>query len=110
MKLLLSISLIFILSQTLFAADEKRGQKYYLENCSSCHGAGNRGGGLANTREWKNYFKDEAKMLKSMHNEKDSKIAVEYLKSEKFKKEQKRMLKFLIEFAKDSHKIPSCNN
>lgn len=96
-----------LLAVLTFAADEKRGQKYYLENCSSCHGAGNRGGGLANTREWKAYFKDDARMLKSMHSEKE---VLQYLQSSQFQKEKKRLFNFLIEFAKDSYKVPSCNS
>jgi hypothetical protein len=93
-----------------FAVVEKKGQEYYLQNCSSCHGGGNRGGGLALTREWKEYFDKDAKMLKEFHGDKESKQVIEYLQSETFQKQRRRMLKFLIEFAKDSPTIPSCNS
>ncbi len=90
------------------SAQEKRGQKYYLKHCSLCHGKGNRGGNLADSDTWKEYFADDAKELKELHE--DEKKALEYLNSKKFKSHKKRLLKFLLEFASDSDFIPSCNN
>ena len=92
----------------LLAAQHVAGQKYYLKQCSACHGQGNRGGGLAASYEWKVYFENEAKDLISFHH--DEPKALKYLNSEKFKKQQKKVLNFLIEFASDSQSIPSCNN
>ena len=87
---------------------EKRGQQYYLKQCSQCHGQGNRGGNLAYKYEWIEYFKNDAEVLKSFHA--DEKV-LEYLNSEAFKtKHQNRILNFLLEFAADSDAIPSCNN
>jgi cytochrome c peroxidase len=108
------IAIILILPILLFAkiqnhtAQEKKGQKYYLQNCSACHGEGNRGGNLADTITWEEYFEDNGKELKELHDE--NKEALEYLNSKHFKKQKKRMLKFLLEFASDSDFIPSCNN
>jgi len=98
---------LFLVSAS-FALENIAGQKYYLENCSACHGAGNRGGGLAKSDEWKSYFKDDANLMLFFHQ--DEPEALEYLKTRKFKKQSKRMMKFLIEFASDSPNIPSCNN
>ena len=95
-------------TSSLFALQNIAGQKYYLKYCSVCHGAGNRGGGLAMSYEWEDYFKDNAKMILFFHEEEPK--ALEYLKTEKFQKQSKKMMKFLIEFASDSPNIPSCNN
>ena len=93
-----------------FTAEEKKGQRYYLKQCSSCHGNGNRGGNLATIYDWKEYFKNDAQQLKDMHSKQEHKALFQYFASKKFEKNKKYMLRFLIEFAKDSHKIPSCNN
>ena len=99
-------SLLF--SSSLFALQNVAGQKYYLKYCSECHGAGNRGGGLAQSYEWEDYFKNNAKMILFFHEEEPK--ALEYLKTDKFQRQSKKMKKFLIEFASDSPNIPSCNN
>lgn len=106
-RILLAVFILFF-STSLFAVQNIAGQKYYLKNCSACHGAGNRGGGLAKSYEWEEYFKDSAKMMLFFHEEEPK--AMEYLKTDKFQKQSKKMLKFLIEFASDSPSIPSCNN
>jgi len=108
MKLFTILLTLFVTCSLMQGASNKLGQRYYLKKCSSCHGKGNRGGGLAATYEWKNYFKDDAKKLIYFHQE--EKDVVKYLKSDSFKKYKTRMQDFLIEFANDSDKIPSCNN
>jgi len=99
---------LIMMSSFAYAAKNKIGQRYYLKNCSSCHGKGNRGGALAMGNEWKDYFKNDAKKLISFHNE--NKEVVTYLKSKSFIKYQHRIQNFLLEFASDSANIPSCNN
>ena len=95
-------------TSSLFALQNIAGQKYYLKYCSECHGAGNRGGGLAKSYEWKEYFEKDAKLILFFHEEEPK--ALEYLKTDKFKRQSKKMMNFLIEFASDSPNIPSCNN
>jgi len=99
---------IALFSTLTFGAQNIAGQKYYLKYCSDCHDAGNRGGGLASTSGWEENFKNNAKLMIFFHEEEP--IALEYLKTKKFKKQSKKMKKFLIEFASDSPNIPSCNN
>ncbi len=110
MRIIFLLLLTTVLSAKIqhHTAEEKKGQKYYLENCSKCHGEGNRGGNLADMGTWKEYFADDGKELKELHE--GDKESLEYLNSEKFKKQQQKMLKFLLEFASDSDFIPSCNN
>jgi hypothetical protein len=107
-KKFLIFTCIIILSANLFAVQNVAGQKYYLKQCSSCHGKGNRGGGLAASYEWKEYFENSAKELISFHH--DEPKSLKYLNSEKFQKQKKKILNFLLEFASDSQTIPSCNN
>ena len=97
------ISVVFV-----FGAHEKRGQKYYLQRCSSCHGTGKMWGNVATQDEWKEFLKKNVDELKSFH-QKNPKV-LEYLNSKDFKKERNRMIRFLQEFASDSESIPSCNN
>lgn len=99
-------SLVF--ASSLFALQNIAGQKYYLKYCSQCHGAGNRGGGLAKSYEWEEYFQNNAKLILFFHEEEPK--ALEYLKTEKFQRQSKKMKNFLIEFSSDSPNIPSCNN
>lgn len=96
------------LATNLLAVQNVAGQKYYLKQCSSCHGKGNRGGGLAASYEWKEYFNNNAKELISFHF--DEPKALMYQNSTKFQRQQNKILKFLLEFASDSETIPSCNN
>ncbi len=100
--------LIIVLVSLLFGAKEKKGQKYYLKRCSSCHGTGRMWGNVATSDEWKSFFTDDIKDLKDFH--KDNPNVLNYFDSEDFKKEKSRMRRFLQEFASDSESIPSCNN
>jgi cytochrome c2 len=114
LKFLLIVS--FIISTTSYAkykthvTKEKKGQKYYLNRCSSCHGDGNRGGNMYSMNEWEELFKNDAKELILLHKDEDNTDEIiNYLKSKKFDKEKKRMLKFIKEFAYDSETVPTCN-
>lgn len=93
-----------------YVTKEKIGQKYYLNRCQSCHGEGNRGGNINSIQEWENSFKNDAKDMIEWHEGEDgTKNILVYLKSEDMKKEKKRMIRFLQEFAYDSEVIPTCN-
>lgn len=107
-KLIVIFTCSLFFSSSIFAVQNIAGQKYYLKQCSSCHGKGNRGGGLAASYEWKEYFDGNAKKLVDFHF--DEPKVLEYLKSKKFQKQSKKILDFLLEFSNDSQNIPSCNN
>ena len=102
------VFILLVVAVALFGAKEKRGQKYYLKRCSSCHGTGRMWGSVATQDEWKSFFTDDVKDLKDFH--KDEPRVVKYINSDAFKKEKGRMYRFLQEFASDSESIPSCNN
>lgn len=107
-KIFFIFTCMIVFTTNLFSVQSIAGQKYYLKQCSSCHGKGNRGGGLAASYEWKEYFANNAKELISFHH--DETKALPYLESKKFQNQKTKMLNFLIEFASDSQSIPSCNN
>jgi len=115
------LSILLILATSLSAKPrgkhitiEKIGQKYYLNACSKCHGAGKLAGNMATINEWKALLDNNATELISLHIDvydkepKDAKSAIMYLKSSGFKKQKRRLLKFLQEFASDSPDIPTC--
>ncbi len=101
--ILLLVSIVFV-----FGAHEKRGQKYYLKRCSSCHGTGKMWGNVATQSEWKDFLNKDLNELKSFHTKNPE--LIKYLDSSEFKKEKNRLRRFLQEFASDSESIPSCNN
>ena len=116
----IALSIIIMLSLSLeinaeklraeYATKNLKGQDYYLKNCSSCHGDGNRGGNMSSIREWKIMFSNNAQELIYFHEEdENNKEILKYLKSDYFKKQSKLMLEFLQEFAYDSEHIPTCN-
>ena len=93
-----------------YVTKEKVGQKYYLKQCASCHGEGNRGGNLDSIMGWEKSFKDNGVELISLHtDEENTQSVINYLKSEDFTKEKRKLINFLQEFAYDSATIPSCN-
>lgn len=100
--------LLIISTVLVFGAHERRGQRYYLKRCSSCHGTGKMWGNVATQEEWKDFLGKDVAELKSFH-KKNPKV-LKYLNSSDFKKEKNRMRRFLQEFASDSESIPSCNN
>lgn len=112
-KLVLIAIFLFTLSadaarlKAQYRTKNLKGQSYYLNNCSSCHGDGNRGGNMASIREWKKIFSKDAQDLKFFHEEEQS--VLNYLNSKKFEEQRELMLKFLQEFAYDSEFIPTCN-
>ncbi len=102
------IFILLIVAVAVFGAKEKKGQKYYLKRCSSCHGTGKMWGNVATQDEWKSFFFFVIKDLKDFH--KDEPSVLKYINSSDFKREKGRMYRFLQEFASDSESIPSCNN
>ncbi len=116
------ISLLTVLSVNIYAkprgkhvVKEKVGQQYYLKACSACHGSGKLGGNMATQDEWRALLDANATELISLHEgvypkkkDKNATEAIRYLKSNKFTKEKRRLLKFLQEFASDSADIPTC--
>jgi len=115
LAILLSTTLIHAKTRGKHVTKEKIGQQYYLKACSHCHGEGKLAGNMATQKEWKALLDANASELIYLHEEvypnekeKNAVAAIIYLKSNQFKKEKQRLLKFLQEFASDSADIPTC--
>lgn len=107
--ILISFSAVNAKSRGDHVAKEKIGQEFYLKRCSSCHGEGKRGGNINSKQEWEEIFAKNGADLVELHEYEDNtENIIKYIKSNEFKKESKRMLKFLQEFAYDSEYIPTC--
>ena len=104
--ILLSISANASKTKTQYRTKFPNGQTFYLDNCSSCHGDGSRGGNMASIREWAQIFSKNGEELKFFHEEEPS--VLKYLNSVTFKEHKEKMLKFMQEFAYDSENIPTC--
>ncbi len=103
------VSLIYAKPRGEHIVKEKEGQKYYIKQCSSCHGSGKLGGNMATKKEWEMLLANGAKELIELHKDEDNTTSViKYLKSKQFKKEKDALLRFLQEFANDSEAIPTC--
>lgn len=108
--LLLPVSLSAAKKRGEHATKNLKGQEYYLNRCSNCHGEASRGANMSSIREWKALFTKNASELIEIHlDDEENKDILSYFNSDDFKKEEKQMLKLLQEFAYDSEYIPTCN-
>jgi mono/diheme cytochrome c family protein len=115
LSLLLTTTLLHAKERGTHVTREKVGQEYYLKACATCHGDGKIAGNMATQREWKALLDANASELIYLHEdvysdkaEKNAVPAIQYLQSEQFVKEKRKLLKFLQEFASDSPDIPTC--
>ena len=104
------LSTVFALffSFSLEAASYK-GQRIYSKRCVKCHGR--QDFIESKTRkQWKKLMKHKGKKLAELHlkNEK-AKKSWKYFKSKRFQRKAKHLKDFLIEYAKDSGRVPACN-
>jgi len=107
MKKILIFLVIALLSTSAFA-NPKIGQRFYLKYLKEDFGYS--GKELADQHiqaEWKKIFENDGKEFITTYSKKHPKAA-EFLNSEKFKKIQEHIKDFVIEYASDSGKIPSC--
>lgn len=103
------ISLLFVTQATSSAAVYK-GQKAYVKECRKCHGGGQTVAASKNGRTWKKLLKNKGTDLADIHLSSDkAKDSWEYFKSDKYKKHAKHLKDFLVEYSKDSGKVPACN-
>lgn len=106
MKILL-LSL-FIVSSSFSAI--YKGQLEYIQHCVNCH---DRGHGFIATKtqdQWTNLMNDNGLPLAMIHLlKKEAKESHSYYESKVYEKKSKHLKQFLVEYAKDSGKIPACN-
>ncbi|MCR4941471.1 MAG: hypothetical protein K5978_01580 [Campylobacter sp.] len=106
--LLLSAFLVLGLASVNAMADAAKGQKYYLKFMKD--GAGLNGADFAHQHtqaEWEALFDADAKKFIDEYSTKFPKLK-DFLNGDKFKKFMPHIKDFVIEFASDSGKVPSC--
>ncbi len=98
----------FLFTMNLNAAAYK-GQRVFSKQCVKCHGR--QDFIESKTRkQWKKLMKKKGKKLAEIHlNSKKAKRSWRFFKSKKFKKKSRHLKDFLLEYAKDSGKVPACN-
>ena len=103
------LSLVFIMESTLSAAVYK-GQRVYVKECRECHGGGQGIAASKKAREWKKLLQDEGKPLAEIHTSSHkAKDSWEYFNSDEYASKSKDLKDFLMEYSKDSGKVPACN-
>ncbi len=102
----LSSLAIFIL--TTLDARVYKGQKEYIEKCKKCHDNGEEIVFLNDKHTWKKIMKSNGENLAKLHLEsKKAEDSWKYFKSKNYQKKSKHLKDFLVEYAKDSAKVPA---
>lgn len=90
-----------------------KGQREYIKQCTSCHGAGQSFVGKKNTYEWEEIMANNGKPLVKFHLEIKEAEAREkskkYFEHKRFEKMSKHLEDFFKEYARDSGNVPACN-
>ena len=105
---LLAVLAACVFTTTLGAASYK-GQRVYKKRCVACHG---RQAFIASKtqKEWAGLFQNKGEKLAQLHlKSAKAKASWRYFKSKKYSKKSKHLRDFLVEYAKDSGKVPACN-
>ncbi len=105
-KIFLLIS-ILLLSLSSDAAIYK-GQKVFTKRCAICHTDKQVFITGKTKKEWNKLIQKNGEPLASIHeNDKNAKESWDYFKNKRYKKDFKHLKQFLVEYAKDSGKVPT---
>jgi hypothetical protein len=105
MKRLFFLLAIFLITISAQAAIYK-GQRIFTKQCISCHADAQKFIASKTKSEWKSVVSGNA--LAKAHEKSDkAKPALNYLTSKKYSKKSKHLKQFLVEYAKDSGKVPA---
>ena len=111
-KIFVFIFSIFILTSLSSSAAVYKGQRIFVKNCVVCHKNGQQFIASKTALEWKTIMDKKGEKLAQIHiKSNDEKVQEfkEYFKSKKYYKKSKHLKQFLMEYAKDSGKVPACN-
>ncbi|WP_345993853.1 cytochrome c [Sulfurimonas sp. HSL-1716] len=109
-RILFFIISTFFITQATSTAAVYKGQREYVKECRHCHGGGQGMSTSKNMRTWKKMLKDNGADLAAVHLKSEkAKASREYFSGDRFKKNAKHLRDFLVEYAKDSGKVPACN-
>jgi len=93
---------------TTASASVKKGQKYYLKDCKSCHGTGTKGAAMLDQDEWDEMFANDNEEIKAVHEDSEDSRAIKYFNSKKFDRHAPHLRDFLYEYGADSGNVPAC--
>lgn len=102
---------ISVLSINLFGASYK-GQDEFMKQCTKCHTNGQEFVHSKTMTEWKKLIQNNGEELRDVHitsMDDKAKSSVEYFNSQRYIKNTRHLRDFLIEYAKDSGRVPACN-
>ncbi len=86
-----------------------KGQKFYVEDCQSCHPSECDIVTSKTKDAWQKMMKDKGRGLARVHlSYKKTEKSWEYFDSEKYKNRSRHLKDFLVEYAKDSGKVLVC--
>jgi len=107
-RLFLFTFLLFIFSTSTVYAAIYKGHRVYVRECSKCHTDKQNFVKSKTAQEWKDAMGKDGATLKTTHI-KDTKLkdSWDYFNSNKFTKKAKHLKEFLIEYSKDSGKVPA---
>ena len=109
-KLFAFIMSLFFVTEIVSSAAVYKGQRIYVKECRECHGGGQGVAESKKGREWKKMLQNNGEELAQVHlNSQKAKDSWEYFKSDKFQSKSKDLKDFLMEYSKDSGKVPACN-
>ncbi len=108
-RFLLLLLMVFFVTVTNVEAAAYKGQRVFSKQCARCHGK-QKFIASKTKEEWKAVFKNKGQNLAKLHlKEQKAKASWSYFKSKKYAKKARHLKDFLVEYAKDSGKVPACN-
>jgi len=107
--LLITVSLT-VLTLSISHAAIYKGQQIFVKKCLNCHDSGQAFVAQYKMSEWQNWMLNKGEPLSSVHLKSvKAEKSWEYFKSKKYISKSKHLKQFLVEYAKDSGKVPACN-
>ncbi|WP_456450450.1 cytochrome C [Hydrogenimonas sp.] len=107
MRKVIAIAMAVAMMGSWAGASVYKGQRAYMKLCKKCHKSGGKLAGSHTQSEWEEYFDNNGKLLKEVH-QNDS-TAMAKLNSKRFEKNIKHMRQFFHKYASDSGNVPACN-
>jgi len=105
---------LFLVIITLFnvsgLAAVYKGQMVFVKKCANCHRDKEVFIKSRTAVEWESILKNKGEPLLKLHlNDKKARKSWKYFNSKRYTRKVKHLRDFLVEYAKDSGKVPACN-
>lgn len=109
-KFLVFSMTLFLVAEVSSSAAVYKGQRIFVKECRECHDSGQTMASSKKARVWKRLLDGDGEELASIHTESQkAKASWDYFKSDKFASKAKHLKDFMMEYSKDSGKVPACN-